>query len=142
MPEHCRICEQVARFSPPVTVLDTPSASAVVAWKGRVRGSVIIVVHRHVTSFRDLNDVELSEVARLIHHVTPRMLQAYRADGLGVAWATGALAGQVDPHFLVEIIPRFANVPFAYGDTVAQEVWSDDERRSIALQLRSCEVIP
>ena len=104
-----------------------------------MRGSVLIVVHRHVATFRELNDVELGDVAKLIHDVAPRILQAFGADGLGVTWATGALAGQVDPHFFVEMIPRFANVNYVFGDGVPLEVWSDDDRRAMAHQLRTCE---
>jgi diadenosine tetraphosphate (Ap4A) HIT family hydrolase len=135
MPEHCRICDEIARFSPEVTIRDAPTASAVAPARGRVLGTVMIVVHRHVDSFASLDEIELADVTQLIQDVSPRVLQALRADGLSIWWHTGAVAGQTDPHFYVEVVPRFAGVPYPFGATGEPSVWSDEERRNLARQL-------
>lgn len=135
MSAHCRICDEIARFSPEVTVRDAPTASAVVPSRGRARGTVMIVVRRHVDSFVSLDEIELADVTRLIHDVSPRVLRASRADGLSIWWHTGAVAGQTDAHFYVEVVPRFANVPYQFGAKGEPEVWSDDERHDLARQL-------
>jgi diadenosine tetraphosphate (Ap4A) HIT family hydrolase len=135
MPEHCRICDEISRFSSEVKVRDAATASAVIPERGRVRGTVMIVVHRHVDSFIGLDEIELADVTQLIHDVSPRVLQALRADGLSIWWHTGAEAGQTDPHFFVEVVPRFANVPYPFGATSEPDVWPDEVRRNLARQL-------
>jgi diadenosine tetraphosphate (Ap4A) HIT family hydrolase len=108
----CRVCAEASLSAAELRLQTLPRALSMVPEKVRVAGSVVVVPFRHVSSFVELDETEVREVAELVHDAATRILAAFRADGLNVWWATGALAGQVEPHFFVELVPRFVGVPY------------------------------
>jgi len=85
----------------------------------RVPGSIIILSRGNARCVMELADVEVQALARLVREMALRIEAAFDPQGLNVWWATGQLAGQLEPRVLVELVPRYKDVPYQYADSTA-----------------------
>lgn len=85
----------------------------------RVPGSVIILSRGNARCVMELTHVEIDALARLIPAMALRIEAAFDPQGLNVWWATGQPAGQLEPRVLVELVPRYKDVPYQYADSTA-----------------------
>jgi len=85
----------------------------------RVLGSIVIVSSSNARCVMELADPEVAALARLISAMARAIEAAFNPDGLNVWWATGELAGQLEPRALVELVPRYKDVPYQYTDLTA-----------------------
>jgi hypothetical protein len=51
-------------------------------------------------------------------------------------WDLGTIAGQVDSHFCVELVPRFDSVPYKYVSVLDLPVMPASTREKVAYELR------
>ncbi|WP_168172540.1 HIT domain-containing protein [Rhodanobacter sp. C05] len=85
----------------------------------RVPGSVIIVPRSNARCVMELTETEMGALARLIPAMARRIEAAFDPDGLNVWWATGQLAGQLEPRALAELVPRYKDAAYQYTDSTA-----------------------
>jgi diadenosine tetraphosphate (Ap4A) HIT family hydrolase len=97
----------------------------------RVPGSVAIVSRGNARSIMELSEAEVSALARLLPAVALQIELAFDPQGLNVWWATGHLAGQTEPRALVELVPRYKDVPYQYADSSSLPKANPAARRDI-----------
>ncbi|MEM7813901.1 MAG: HIT family protein [Candidatus Aenigmatarchaeota archaeon] len=71
-------------------------------------GHSLIVPKRHVETFLDLTDAELSELALSAKHLAAALMAAYGCDGIDMLIQNGRTAGASVDHIHWHIVPRKA----------------------------------
>lgn len=64
---------------------------------------------RHIQSYFDLNEDELSEFHTVISKAKESITKDYSPDSYNIGINDGAAAGQTVPHLHIHIIPRYKN---------------------------------
>lgn len=109
----CGICDLLA--SPDAVAVETSEhAVALVAPWMRTRGATIVASRRHAPTMFVLPAAELHDVFRTAQGIAAAVCHGIDPDGLHFWWDTGVLAGQVEPHFFIEVVPRYADQDYSY----------------------------
>ncbi len=83
-------------------------------------GHLMVAPYRHVSSFNDLNDLELKEIFDLIKISKNRLKKALNPEGFNIGVNIGAAAGAgIKDHIHFHIVPRWI------GDTGFMTLLSD-----------------
>jgi histidine triad (HIT) family protein len=133
----CSLCDSLSTREGAAVVAETAHAISVVPEVVRAPGAAVVLPRRHVRSALELNERESGELMSLSHRVARAVERAFEIDGMNFWWDTGLLAGQSQPHLLVEIVPRRAAVPYKYAAWDSLPRTSLAERRELASQLRA-----
>jgi len=112
----CELCAELEASVNGVIVERRQTATAIVPRRTRTPGSLIVVANRHVMSFNELQSAEIQDIALLTWTLSGIVMKTFDAAGLNVWWAFGVLAGQTTAHLIVEMVPRFPDVPYKYVD--------------------------
>ena len=83
-------------------------------------GHALIVTHRHVESFLDLDPAELLSTNQLVQRTIAAMEQSMNPDGFNVGMNIGRGAGGSIDHLHVHVVPRWSgdtNFMAVVGDT-------------------------
>lgn len=71
-------------------------------------GHTLVIPRRHVASFFDLTDEEVTAVCELLRRVKGHLDERVQAAGYNIGINVGAAAGQTVAHVHVHLIPRYA----------------------------------
>jgi diadenosine tetraphosphate (Ap4A) HIT family hydrolase len=101
----CPFCNIIAKES--YRVLKNDEGVMVVLSAYQVRpGHLLVLPKRHVASFRDLLDGELSQLSWWTRWAARALVSAGLAEGINIAVNDGEAAGQTVPHVHVHVLPR------------------------------------
>lgn len=70
-------------------------------------GHTLIVPHRHISSFFDLNSVERKSLFDMLDTVKGQLDDEYHPDSYNIGINDGPEAGQTVPHLHIHVIPRY-----------------------------------
>jgi diadenosine tetraphosphate (Ap4A) HIT family hydrolase len=70
-------------------------------------GHTLVIPRRHVTSFFELTEDEVSAIFELLRRMTGRLGETLKPGGYNIGVNVGAAAGQTVPHVHVHLIPRY-----------------------------------
>lgn len=70
-------------------------------------GHALVITKRHVSSFFELSELEMSELLKLTHKVKLIIDKRYSPDGYNIGLNVGGAAGQSVPHVHLHLIPRY-----------------------------------
>ena len=71
------------------------------------KGQCLVIPRRHVTSIRELNINELTELIKAVQHISKKLKVYLKPEGFNYGFNEGNYAGQRIEHFHFHIIPRF-----------------------------------
>lgn len=71
------------------------------------QGHCEIAPKKHITFFSDLTSEQVVELFNLIKQIKEMLKSKFNPDGFNVGWNEGKAAGQTQPHFHVQVIPRY-----------------------------------
>jgi diadenosine tetraphosphate (Ap4A) HIT family hydrolase len=101
-------------------VIQSDRNTVVVLSKYQVRpGHLLILPRRHVASFCDLEDGEISQLSWWTRWADRALVSAGMAEGVNIAVNDGEAAGQTVPHVHVHVLPR------RRGDLRLSYVWAN-----------------
>lgn len=134
-PSECRVCREIQDAS--CVVLDAADYFvAIVPERCRARGSAVIASRRCIPGPDSLTGDEQVELVKLIQSTAKAIERTYDPDGLNIWWDLGAIAGQIDFHYCVELVPRFDNVPYKYTSLLEIPTMPTAIREKIAHEFR------
>lgn len=103
----CEICELVSNS--PQHVVGDPVSVALVPNRQRVPGNVLVALRRHTGTLLALSEAEMGSLLRLAGELANLVVDDADADGLHTWMDVGEVAGQIDDHVVVELVPRSAD---------------------------------
>ncbi len=71
-------------------------------------GHVLVISHRHVTDYFDLEDGEKAGLWKLVEEMRSFLDEKFHPDGFNVGFNVGKEAGQTIDHVHIHIIPRYS----------------------------------
>lgn len=71
------------------------------------KGHIVLFPKDHYSSSFEMNDSLVSHIYVVANRLSKIALDAVNAEGVNIFVGEGVVAGQVVPHFLIHIIPRF-----------------------------------
>ena len=71
------------------------------------KGHMLIITHRHVSSFRELNKEEFQGLFDMLHLVVNRLDGLHNPDGYNFGVNDGEVSGQTIFHVHFHVIPRY-----------------------------------
>ena len=101
-------------MDPDLVVDETSHFVALCHPQARSVGAVVVMAKRQVSCFLELKPQERSELMLLVRDLAGAIERALSPDGLSVWWDTGMEANQAGSDFLVEMVPRFADIPYRH----------------------------
>src|SRR5262249_21344708 len=102
-PSDCPFC-----WLAPERILATNAQALAVADAFPVSdGHTLVIPRRHVTSFFELTEDEVTAIHELIRRMKDRLDEALKPGGYNIGINVGAAAGQTVAHVHVHLIPRY-----------------------------------
>lgn len=101
---------------------------AFVNLKPIVQGHVLVSPVRVVPKLNDLDDAEVCDLWRSVHHIAGELERHYDCSASNIAVQDGAAAGQTVPHVHVHVLPRRRG-DFTDNDEVYDKLEEFDARR-------------
>lgn len=120
-----------------LVITETTSFVALCHPQARTIGAVVILAKRDVSCFVQLARQERAELMIAIRDVTRAIEAVTDPDGLSVWWDAGHVANQATDEFVVEIVPRFTDVPYVHQRRAEMAVAEPREHEEVAETYRS-----
>lgn len=111
--EECVVCELI-QSEDVRTVGSSAHGLAMLAGWMRTHGACVVAARRHVPTMFELTAEEMRDIFALANSTARRVVDGLDPDGLHFWWDTGLLAGQVLPHFFIEVVPRYERQAYEY----------------------------
>ena len=70
-------------------------------------GHLILFPKKHYTFLNEMSDAEVGRMFALARNLASIMVKTVKAQGYNLVHSAGSVAGQLTPHVMVHIIPRF-----------------------------------
>jgi histidine triad (HIT) family protein len=115
----CIFCEYIAGRLPYYPVYRTELSVVFLNLRQRSEGALLVAPLRHADWITDLTQPELRELISLSQDVTKLLSRAFQPDGVHTWCNSGAAAGQSEPHFHFQIVPRYTNQPYTFDSSRA-----------------------
>jgi histidine triad (HIT) family protein len=128
----CQICQEMG--SKDHVIYEDDSMKAVLLDKPSSPGHVRLFPKKHYTIFEQVPDREVERLFIVANKISTAVFEGLNMQGTNLLVNNGVAAGQKDPHFALDIIPRIE------GDGLKLE-WtplqlSDDEMSTVELMLK------
>ena len=102
----CNICDIIQKKKKTKKVYEDSIMYAFLAEKPSVVGHTIIASKKHDTIITQVEDEVLKKMFILGQHLSGILFEASKSEGTNILLQNGSVAGQVEPHFMMHIIPR------------------------------------
>jgi diadenosine tetraphosphate (Ap4A) HIT family hydrolase len=99
----CPFCEMPAEQ----IVLENEQAKAFYDKYPVQKGHVLIVPKRHIASYFEATEEEITAIHRLLHEGKEKLDQEFAPDGYNIGVNVGSYGGQTVMHLHVHLIPRY-----------------------------------
>ena len=73
------------------------------------QGHMLIIPHRHISSFFEVNDNERKSLVSLLELARNDIKNRFQPDGFHIGFNDGEITGQQIDHLHIHIIPRYNN---------------------------------
>ena len=111
MAEDCIFCKIVAGELPSQIIAQDELTISFMDIAPATRGHALVIPRRHARDLLEVDDDELSAVAKAAKRLARRAREGLGADGVNLINACGAAAWQTVFHFHIHVIPRYAGDP-------------------------------
>ncbi|NUW30534.1 HIT domain-containing protein [Nonomuraea sp. SMC257] len=113
----CSFCTYLQMEAHWVPLWATSHAVSMMNARQRTRGCIIVVPRRHLERAGSLTATEATHLALLIQRSGQALRRAFGPAGIHYWWSVGVLATQSEPHFHVQVVPRYEGIPYHYAAT-------------------------
>lgn len=138
MDRACVFCKIIAGELPSAKVYEDEDTLAFLDIAPVVKGHTLVIPKRHCNPITDTPPEVLAKTILTVRKIARAQVRALGADGLNVAQANGAVAGQVVPHIHFHVIPRFVRDgalppwrPGEYGDRAEMNGFAERLRSAV-----------
>jgi histidine triad (HIT) family protein len=115
----CIFCEYIAGRLPYYPVRKTELGVVFLNLRQRSEGALLVAIRRHADWITDLTKPELQELIALTQDATKLLYRTFQPDGIHTWCNSGAAAGQSEPHFHFQIVPRYTNRAYTFDSSRA-----------------------
>ena len=132
--ENCIFCKMAAGEMEPKSVYEDEQCMAVLDIHPATTGHLILFPKEHYPLMPMIPDEVMSHLSVISKYLGDLLTKTFSPDDVSVFIANGAAAGQQSQHFLMHLIPRYADDGIDFdmqGDAVSAE-----ELEQLARQLR------
>lgn len=130
----CALCEIVSGNNSSRIVFEDKNVIAFLKQKPAAFGHVILTTKKHYTIFEQIPDIEAAHVFKIANKLSMAVFEALGCGGTNIIIQNGFDAGQLHPHFCIEIIPRRENDGLNFQ--WANKQLSEEEMSTIELTLK------
>jgi histidine triad (HIT) family protein len=116
MPDNCIFCRIVKGEIPSTRVYEDKHFMAFMDINPVVKGHALVIPKTHSVDIVETAPEVLAGLIVAVRLVAQAQVKGLKADGINVAQANGALAGQVVPHIHFHLVPRFKNDRHSWHD--------------------------
>jgi histidine triad (HIT) family protein len=102
--EHCKLIEDKNRV-----IFEDNEVVAVLSDKPSGLGHVLVMPRQHFTIMEQVPDSIIEKIAIISNKISTSMFELLRLNGTNILIENGTAAGQSNPHFSVNVIPRTEN---------------------------------
>ena len=132
----CIFCQIVAGSAPCHRVYEDEKIIVFMDIRPVAHGHTLVVTREHFENLLDTSDEAIAAIARVSRRVARALWSALEPDGIFVAQANGAAAGQTVFHYHMHLIPRASGADLrVHGRTQADAQDLAALARSIAAAL-------
>ena len=103
----CVFCKIASGEIPSMKIFEDDFFMAVFDIKPANPGHFIVFPKKHIPFITEMNDRELGRLFLIIKELSKKIVSAVGAEGFNIIYSAGAVAGQITPHLIVHVIPRF-----------------------------------
>ena len=115
-------------------VYEDDNLIAVMHPKPFVKGQILVIPKRHYQILEQIPDYEAAEIFKVVNKISIAAFESVKATGTNTIIQNGVAAGQLVPHFCVNIIPRKENDGLDFQWKPKQ--LSEEEISTIELKLK------
>ncbi len=105
--DDCLFCKIIKREIPSSKLYETENVLAFLDIAPVHKGHALVVPKKHCMNILDIDENNLTEVAKAVKKVALAVKKATNADAITVTSNNEKAAGQVVMHYHIHIIPRF-----------------------------------
>jgi histidine triad (HIT) family protein len=131
--EHCQIC-QLMKSKEGLVVYEDEGMKALLLDKPSSPGHIRLFPKKHYTIFEQVPDQEVEKIFIVANKISTAVFEGLNMQGTNILVNNGVAAGQKDPHFTIDIIPRIEGDGLKLDWTPRQ--LSDDEMSTVELMLK------
>ena len=103
--EDCQYC-QLAKSKQDLTIYDDELMKAVLSPKPSVPGQIELFPKKHFTIFEQVPDYETEKMFIMANKISTAVFESLGMHGTNIIVNNGLGAGQLHPHFSIQIVPR------------------------------------
>jgi len=107
--EDCIFCKIVKGETPSFKVYEDNDVLAFLDIKPFTKGHCLVIPKQHFENVFDISEDALKKVAVIGKHLSEKLKNNLRADGIRLSQSNGVAAGQDIMHFHLHVIPRYNN---------------------------------
>jgi histidine triad (HIT) family protein len=134
----CSFCDDLSGARQCAIVAENEHAVAEINERQYERGAMLVIPKKHRESILDIEAQEIERVYSLVRVVAKAAAKALDAHGMSIYQNNGANANQHEPHFHVNVVPRFkGSDPHKIFVQPECKVMSLTDQRAIANLIRS-----
>mgnify|MGYP000147171403 CR=1 FL=1 len=109
MMSECIFCKIVAGVMSAAKVYEDDDVLAFMDIAPIDRGHTLVIPKKHYNPITDTPDEVLGRIMVVVRKIAAAQMKSLKADGINIAQANGAVAGQVVEHIHFHAIPRYEN---------------------------------
>ena len=113
----CIFCKIVKGEIPCVKIYEDADVLAFLDVFPLTKGHALVIPKQHFENIFDIDEVVLQKVMVAVKHISGKIKDSLKADGIRISQSNGRHAGQVIGHFHVHIIPRYENDGVGMSET-------------------------
>jgi len=107
--ENCLFCSIIQGKTPSLKVYEDNQVLIIMDIRPANKGHVILLPKKHKTSIMELTSSEYNYLMHVLREIIPLLKKVTKCGGVNVIHSIGEEAGQLTPHLLFHVIPRFKN---------------------------------
>ena len=132
----CIFCAIVAGSMPSHKVLETDTVLSIMDIFPASEGHTLVIPKRHCASIFEISDSDMQAVALAGKRIAAAIRAELAPDGMTIAQANGAAAGQSVMHYHLHLLPRTEGERMRlHGDTQADSARLEELARAFAARL-------
>ena len=114
----CIFCKIVNGEIPSYKVYEDQDILAFLDIQPLTKGHCLVVPKKHYQDIFDIDEGDLKKVIVGAKHISEKIKNTLKTDGIRISQSNGKAAGQDIMHFHLHVIPRYANDGFSNNPTL------------------------
>ncbi len=103
----CLFCNIVSGKVPSLKLFEDDLFLAILDIKPGNPGHFIVFPKKHIPFLTEMEPKQRGVLFNIATEIGKRMVSMVEAEGFNIVYSAGTVAGQITPHMLVHVIPRF-----------------------------------